>query len=55
MKIEVIATIENKVSKSGKEYTIVNIPITEKYSKKVFLDDCEQALFESITAKGDAV
>lgn len=54
MKLETIATIENKVSKSGKEYIVVSIPITDKYSKKVFLDDCEKALFESIIMKGDA-
>lgn len=45
--IELKCTIEKKVSKSGREYVMITIPITDKYSKKVFLDDCEIALVES--------
>lgn len=32
--------------KSGKEYVRVEIPITPDYTKVVFLDDVERALFK---------
>lgn len=54
MKIEVIATIEEKVSKSGKEYTVISIPITDSYTMRIFPNDAEKALCQMIM-KGDSL
>lgn len=46
MTVELKATMEKKVSKSGREYVMISIPLSDRYNKKVFLDDCEIALVE---------
>lgn len=45
MKIE-CEIIQGIGKKSGKPYVRVEIPITDTYSKVVFLEPVEQALFE---------
>lgn len=45
--IKVETTITKGIGKkSGKEYVRIEIPITEDYTKIVFLDDVEKALFK---------
>lgn len=47
MEIQVVSTIKKGVGKkSGKPYVSVEIPISESYSKVVFLEEVERALFE---------
>lgn len=44
---EITATIKKGVSqKTGKEYVLIEIPITDDYKKVVFLDKPEQALIK---------
>lgn len=46
-KMELKATLEQKISKSGNPYECVVIQLTDDYKKIVFLDQAELALIKS--------
>lgn len=50
--MELNATLEKKVSsKSGKEYYVIEIKLTETYTKQVFLDSAELELIKVTYSK----
>lgn len=54
MEVQVVSIIKNGIGKkSGKSYVSVTIPMTENYSKVVFLDEAERALFEATYENND--
>lgn len=39
-------TIEKGVSQKGNEYEYLNLKLTDKYSKRIFLEEAEKVLLE---------
>ena len=49
--MDVKATLETKISKSGKEYQVLMVKLTDTYSKPVFLEQAELELLKVNNSK----
>lgn len=53
MNNNIIAKLETRTSKAGKQYTVLVIKLTDTYEKLIFLDKSEIALIELASKKNN--